>query len=105
MNWHEFPFPHQPASVHGRLDDTADPRGGIWEGLGIIQGHGMLTGLYFGLARRPWAFALATAFVTWVYYHWVIESGLFPALKGPGPDDLGVFTLAWLLMFFGRRKK
>ena len=104
MNWHEFPFPiSQQAFTVGWMILLIC--GGIWEGLGIIQGHGMLTGLYFGLARRPWAFALATAFVTWVYYHWVIESGLFPALKGPGPDDLGVFTLAWLLMFFGRRKK
>ena len=104
MNWHEFPFPiSQQAFKVGWIILLS--AGGIWEGLGILQGHGMLTGLYFGLARRPWAFALATAFVTWVYYHWVIESGLFPALKGPGPDDLGVFTLAWLLMFFGRRKK
>jgi len=77
----------------------------VWEIAGVIQGRGMLTSFFFGLQKHPWAFATVTAFMTWWYYHWVVESGLFPALKGPGPDDLGVFTLAWLLTFFGQRKK
>ena len=76
-----------------------------WELAAVIQHRGTLSGFFFTLAQRDLVRAFLTAFFAWWVYHWYVEPWMFPRLRGPGPDDIGVSLLAWLLAFFGQREK
>ena len=84
----------------------------VWAAVGVVMevyslivGVGPLTHWFFRIAENDWARAIVTAFFAWWVYHWYVEPRMFPGLKGPGPDDVGVGLLAGLLAFFGQRKK